>query len=117
MAYNGGYGYVDPQMAYAQQTAMVLYDPSAMYMPQMNPWQAYYYQQAASFAQAGAPQRDEQEKYTAKRLTNDPLNAISDSLFGKKELHLPKGKTMQEVRAEQAQAQAQAQAQGQAQQH
>jgi hypothetical protein len=93
--------YMDPSVAYAQQNALVLYNPMAMYAPQvMHPYAAYHHTGYGAvpspYTNFQAQANTEQEKYCAKRLTDDPLNEISDILFGKKELQAPKGKTVQD---------------------
>lgn len=98
--------YMDPSMAYAQKTALVLYNPMAAYPPQVaHPYAAYYYAGYGAvpspYTNVQAQPNTEQEKYCAKRLTDDPLNEISDMLFGKKDLQAPKGKTIQEMREQQ----------------
>lgn len=83
--------YVDTGMAYAQQTAIVLYNPAMMY-GYGNPmlYGMYAYPGAFGGVPNGVPntsgnpfaQPDPQaEKFPSNKLVDDPLNELTDMLF------------------------------------
>jgi hypothetical protein len=81
--------------------ALVLYNPGAMMMMQMQmagPYGYYGYGYApatAPYTSYKQPEKEDaqKQKFCAKRLTNDPLNEISDMLF-KRDTDIPRGSSM-----------------------